>query len=419
MKNVRYILGAALASTALAGPALARTDLVFWSMWNEQEPQAQALREVMDAYIAQRPDVSFDVVWNGRQNQVKIRAALQAGTQIDFMDQDGDQLVGGLAAAGLGLPLNDLAADLADDMLPAVLDLYRKGKDIVQMPYIYNPVSFWYNVSLFDDMGVEPPATVDDLVAACGTAVANDINLLVTEGNVGDYQLFHFSYLMQRIAGPGAVRDVIADKSGEGWRSDAVRQALEAEAAMWSAGCFSDDVKGFQYPTGQQTIALDEAAAELVGAWLPAELSPAVEEDFRWGSFAFPAVEGGAGSTGDLQASLLTMMVFKDSPKAEAAVDFLEFLMSEEGQLVIASTGQVGVTRNGVPWSEAIKDGYDLARSAGTIMAINDATSVFYPEYHATVLVPTHTAFFLGEITADDFINQMVEKSAAFWAGRN
>lgn len=412
-------LVAGAATIALAAPALADTELVFWSMWNEQEPQAQALREVMEAYSDKHPDVSFDVVWNGRQNQVKIRAALQAGTQIDFMDQDGEQLAGGLAAAGLGLPLNDLAAELSDEMLPAVLELYRTGDDIVQMPYIYNPVSFWYNASLFDDLGMEPPATVTELVAACGVALDSGINLLVTEGNVGAYQLFHFSYLMQRIAGPGAVLDAIADKSGESWRSGAVMQALEVEASMWEAGCFSDDVKGFQYPTGQQTLALDEAVAELVGAWLPAELSNAVEEGFQWGSFAFPAVEGGAGSAGDLQASLLTMMVFKDSPNAGTAVDFIEYLMSAEGQQIIATTGKVGVTRNDVPWSDAIKDGYSLAGSAANIMSVNDATNVFFPEFHATVLSPTHTAFFLGEITADEFVDQMAEKSAAFWTNQN
>lgn len=419
MKRTKQILAAWLTTAALVAPAAAETELVFWSMWNEQEPQAQALREVMDAYSAKNPDISFATVWNGRQNQVKIRAALQAGTEIDFMDQDGDQLAGGLAAAGLGLPLNELAASLSGQMLPAVLDLYQSGDDIVQMPYIYNPVSFWYNVALFGEMGVEPPASVSDLIAACGVAQENDINLLVTEGNVGNYQLFHFSYLMQRIAGPGALREVIADKSGESWRSDAVRQALDAEAAMWAAGCFSDDVKGFQYPTGQQTLALDEAAAELVGAWLPAELSKAVEEDFQWGSFAFPTVDGGKGGTGDLQASLLTMMVFKDSPKADKAVDFIEYLMSAEGQQVIATTGKVGVTRNDVPWSDAIKDGYALAGAATNIMAINDATNVFFPEFHATVLAPTHTSFFLGDITADDFVEQMVEKSAAFWVNQN
>lgn len=415
--KLRNLLATTAISALITTAAAAETNLVFWSMWNEQEPQAAALREVMDAYTATNTDVSFNVVWNGRQNQVKIRAALQAGTQIDFMDQDGDQLAGGLAKAGLGMPLNDLLkGELAESFLPSTLDLYKRDGEYVQLPYIYNPVSFWYNAALTEKLGIKSPTTMEELIASCKVAVENDIDFLVTEGNVGNYQLFHFTYLLQRISGPGSVRKLIADKSGESWKSDAVRQALKIEASMWDSGCFSDDVRGFQYPAGQQTIAIDEAAAELVGAWLPAELSKAVGDDFAWGSFAFPEVKGGIGSVRDVQASLLTMMVFKDSPNKDVAADFLGFLMSEQGQKIIATTGKVGVTRKDVPWNDAISDGFNIASTAETIMSINDATNVFFPEYHATILAPTHTKFFLGEITADEFVNSMVEKSAAFWA---
>lgn len=400
MRRTATTLGAAAIAAAAATAAAADTKLVFWSMWNEQEPQAQALQEIMDAYTAANPDVSFDVAWNGRQNQVKMRAALQAGTKIDFMDQDGDQLAGGLVAAGLGLPLNDmLAGDLEAAFLPSILDLYKRGDDYIQLPYVYNPVSFWYNKALFTELGVSEPATLNDLINACKIAHEGDVNLLVTEGNVADYQLFHFSYILQRISGPGAVRALIADKTGEAWRSDAVRQALEAEAAMWDANCFSEDVRGFQYPMGQQTIALDEAAAELVGAWLPAELSTAVGDDFDWASFAFPTVAGGSGAASDLQASLLTFMVLKESPNAAAAVDFLAYAVSKEAQEIMATTGKVGVTRNDVAWGDAIADGFTLAENASVIMSINDASNVFFPEYHATILAPTHAAFFLGELS--------------------
>ena len=416
MKLSRLII--ATAASALIGTSAASdTNLVFWSMWNEQEPQAQALREVMDAYSAANPEVTFETVWNGRQNQVKIRAALQAGTQIDFMDQDGDQLVAGLVSAGLGMPLNDmLSGGLADALLPEVLELYKRDGEYVLLPYIYNPVSFWYSKEMFADLGIEVPATIDALIEACQTASAADVNLLVTEGNVGSYQLFHFTYLLQRISGPGAVRALIEDRTGASWRSDAVRQALEIERAMWDNECFSDDVRGFQYPAGQQTIAIDEAAAELVGAWLPAELSKAVGDDFKWGSFSFPAVDGGTGSANDLQASLLTMMVFNNSPNKEVAADFLGFLMSQQGQEIIATTGKVGVTRNDVVWGEAISDGYAIAIAAEQIMPINDAVPVFFPEYLVAVLTPTHSAFFLGQLSADEFVDAMVEKSANFWA---
>src|SRR5262245_24717539 len=94
----RISLSAVVAASALFASACAghAVELTFWSMWNEPEPQAAALRTIMDAYTKANPDTTFKVVWNGRGNQTKLRAALQAGTPVDFMDQDGDELAGGL-----------------------------------------------------------------------------------------------------------------------------------------------------------------------------------------------------------------------------------------------------------------------------------------------------------------------------------
>ena len=411
------LLAAATVTTALmSSSALADTTLTFWSMWNEQEPQAKALQEIMAAYSAAHPDVTFEVAWNGRQNQVKLRAALQAGTEVDFMDQDGDQLAGGLAKAGLGLPLNDyLSAELQASFLPQVLEFYEIDGQIVQLPYIYNTMSFWYNKTLMADLGLEAPESVDALMQACRTAADNDVSFLVTEGNVGDYTLFHFTYALQRLAGSSALVDIIADQSGESWRSDTVRTALETVKAMWDNDCFSPDVRGFQYPAGQQTIPFDESVAELVGSWLPAELSKSTDPDFQWGSFGYPPIEGGSGSANDLQASLLTLMVLKDAPNAEAAADFLSFIVSKEGQEIMSTTAGVGTVRQDVEWGKDIHDGYQLAKAAEAILPYNGGSSVKYPEFHTTSLSPTYVEFFLGQISADEFVEQMVEKTKAFW----
>src|SRR5262245_41362699 len=122
------------AGIAMTATKTSASELVFWSMWNEPEPQAVALRKIMDNYTKAHPDTTFKVVWNGRQNQTKLRAALQAGTPVDFMDQDGDQLAGGLQKEGLGY---EIAAELGNTksaLLPGVLDLYATGGKVVQVP---------------------------------------------------------------------------------------------------------------------------------------------------------------------------------------------------------------------------------------------------------------------------------------------
>ena len=90
--------------------------LEYWSMWNEPEPQALwPFRSGLMPLRKQNPNITINATWNGRENQTKLRSALAAGTVVDFMDQDADQVAGGLMAEGLGYPLDDFLQQTALD----------------------------------------------------------------------------------------------------------------------------------------------------------------------------------------------------------------------------------------------------------------------------------------------------------------
>ncbi len=192
-----------LAAATLTVPASAG-EVVYWSMWNEAEPQAKALTEIMDAYTAKHPETTFKVVWNGRQNQTKLRQALAAGTPVDLMDQDSDQLAGGLQ---LQKQLRNIAGELdagvKDALLPGVLTIYGQESSIEQLPYIYNTVNFWYDKAAMEKIGT-PPATWDELIALCGKTRDAGSHLLVVEGNVAFYNQAYFSHYFARKNGSDA-----------------------------------------------------------------------------------------------------------------------------------------------------------------------------------------------------------------------
>lgn len=430
MKKSLGALAVVLLGTAMASPALAAdpVKLVFWSMWNETEPQAKALQALMTEYSQAHPDVTFQAVWNGRQNQTKIRSALAAGTAIDFVDQDADQIAGGLVKEGLGHPI-DAALDtpiageskpFRDIFLPGTLDLLADGQTHVLIPYIYNTVNFWYNKDMLQEAGVTaPPATWDDLLAMCKAVKDQGHEALVIEGNVGGYNLLYFGHLIERQKGAGAVQKLFEDKSGEGWRDPAVLAAAKMERQLWDQGCIAEDARGFQYPAGQQTIALGDSAAELVGSWLPTELADSAGADFPWGSFTFPAVAGGAGKVTDLQVALIAFMVMKDSKHPDEAIDFLKFAMSEKGQQALAQTGGVGVTRTGVAWPAVLQSAYEAAANASALSLYGGGLQVAYPDFNATVLTPEHNKMFLGQITPEELVDTLAAKTKEYWAGRS
>lgn len=404
---------AGCALSVMAAQAQA-SELVFWSMWNEPEPQAVALRAIMDAYTAANPETTFSVVWNGRGNQTKLRSALQAGTKVDLMDQDGDQLIGGLQKQGLALQLDGLVdADFAASLLPGVFDIYASEGKHYQVPYVYNSVNFWYNKEMLEEAGAQEPATWDELLAMCDAVRKLDKYALVVD-NDDTYALYYFSYLLERKLGVNALVTTFEDKTGESWLKPEVLEAAQMAQSLWGR-CIPDDARGFQYPAGQQTVALGDSMGNLNGSWLPAELSTSAGEDFPWGAFNFPAVEGGKGQQGDLQVALLSMIALESSEHKEEAVDFLKFLVSEEAQKIIVEQGSVGSTRAGVAWPPMLAEAYEAATNATAISNIYGGVGVNYPDFYTTVLAPEQNKMFMGQTDAKAFVEAMAAETKKYW----
>ncbi len=410
----------AVASGLVAAPVTAfASELTFWSMWNEPEPQAQALRTIMAAYTKAHPETTFKVTWNGRQNQTKLRGALQAGTAVDFMDQDGDQLAGGFQKQGQAYQLDDaLGAGLKDTLLPGAYDIYSEGGKHYQLPYIYNTMNFWYNKDLMEQAKAEPPKTWSDLIKLCAAVKKTGKHAFVVEGTDMGYALLYFSYLLEREKGPGAVVKAVEDKTGESWSDPAVTNAAKKELALWDEGCFASEARGFQMPAGQQTLALGDSMADLNGSWLPTELSSTTGDDFHWGAFNFPEVEGGKGKSTDLQVALLSMMVLKNAPHPDDAIAFLKYVVSDEAQKVLVKEGGVGVTRKGIAWPAVLTDAYTAASNATSLLNVYGGVGINYADFYTRVLGPVHDNMFLGQISPEDFVKRMMAETQTYWQNK-
>ena len=413
----RYALSVvAIASGLLAFAGSASSaELTFWSMWTEPEPQAQALKTIMAAYTKAHPQTTFKAVWNGRQNQTKLRGALQAGTSVDFMDQDSDQLAGGIQKQGLAYELDGQMDDAFKSViLPGVFDLYSNDGKHYQMPYIYNTVNFWYSKEMMKEARAEPPKTWADLLAVCKAVKAIGKHALVVEGDNVDYNTFFFSHLLERLRGPDAMVRLFEDKTGPSWADPAVLAAAKMERELWDADCIAGDARGLKYPAGQQGIALGETMGELVGSWLPVELKDSTGDDFAWGAFNFPSVPGGIGKSTDMEVALLSMAVLKNSPNAKEAVSFMKYLMSEEAQKVLVQAGGVGVTRRDVAWPATLTDAYAAASEATSLTSRDGGLNIKYADFATTVLGPEHNKMFLGTTTPEQFVATLIAKTKEY-----
>lgn len=424
-KPVLLILVAACALVLLSVGLVAAQEpvnLVFWSMWNETEGQALVLQDAIAKYEAANPNVTISAVWNGRQNQTLVRTALSAGQTIDIVDQDEDQIAGGLQREGQGLALNDLlkqpALDhdgaISDVFLPGTLDMFAVDGQVYLLPYIYNTVQFFYDKRVFAEAGVEPPATFDDLLAMCPKLIDAGYAPIAAEGD--GYDNFYLTELIERQKGPGWLRQAAADVTGDMWKDPAVVNAAAMTRQLWDSGCIPAETTGYAWPQGQNTLAYGQAAMELVGSWLPIELSSATDPEFQWGAFSFPAVAGGAGKQTDIYALLLAFMINKDTKHPQEAFDFLKTIMSDEIQQEFTDKALVGVTSKYITWNSIIADAQTAASTATTTYGDVDNVAALYSEYLNTILVPAWRDLWLGKTTPEAFSETMATQTKTYWA---
>jgi raffinose/stachyose/melibiose transport system substrate-binding protein len=395
-------------------------------MWNENEAQAQVIQGWIGDFEAEHPNITINAVWNGRQNQTLVRTALSAGEQIDLVDQDADPLAGGLMSEGQGYPLDEFLgmpaldedAPLRDVFTPGTLDLFALDGKAYLLPYVYNTVQFWYNKGMFAEVGVEAPETWDEFLAVCDAIQDAGYAPIAAESDIAFYQIDYLVNYAVRVKGPGFVLDSVADESGEMWKDPVYLEAAQQIRELWDRGCIPPETTGYLWPAGQQTLGFGESSMELVGSWLPIELADITEEGFEWGAFNFPTVEGGQGSNKDLQVALLAFMIMKDTEHPREAFEFLRFIMTKDNQQKMADEALVGVTRLGVQWADAIKDGAEAAANAENVFGLSDGSVALYPEFVNNILYVNNRSLFLGELTPEEFVDKMATDAAEFWASR-
>ena len=67
--------------------------IVYWSMWREDEPQAQIIAEAATAFTREN-FIDVDIVFKGRDIRTSLISALDAGEKIDLFDEDIERMSG-------------------------------------------------------------------------------------------------------------------------------------------------------------------------------------------------------------------------------------------------------------------------------------------------------------------------------------
>ena len=296
--------------------------LTYWSMWNSTEGQAKVIQEAADAYEA-ATGIKINIEWKGREVKNLIGAALDAGEDVDFFDQD--YIFVAEQAGKYCADLTDMvaAAGYEDHALPVLIEKAKSYNDGVLKVIPYQPYTtgVWYNKAMFEAAGItETPETFQDLLDVCEQLKASGVNPMTCDQ--GDGTALLMGYQLGRYLGQDGLLDVINNVK---WAdTPEVRQAAEDIYTLFANGYMSEYAPGV-YPDGQNELGFGESAMLLQASWVPNEIVQNTGAELDWGFFPWPTVEGGVDG---IEASMVGGQGFGIVDASEHKQEAFDFIMT-------------------------------------------------------------------------------------------
>jgi len=319
-----------------SGTAGEPVTITFWHAYNA-DVEAKSLEETLiPAFEDENPNIEVQsVLVPYDQFRRKLLIALSGGTAPDLARVD-ILWVPELADQGALANMDELWSDF-DQFLPGPLSTNLYNGSHYGLPLDTNTRVLIYNVDMFEDAGIaEPPATMDDLLLACEKIKKLDEETYCfADGGTYAWAVNPWIWSFG-----GSVTDADITTTDGYYNSPETVAAYQFLKDAVDNGYLHPGILGGGVDAwggfGQ-----DQIAMILEGPWFPAMFEGQFPEK-EYGMALLPAGEGGSVSVVGGE----DIVLFQQSQNKDAAVKFLEFLLSEDVQLQLATTGQMPVLKS-------------------------------------------------------------------------
>jgi alpha-glucoside transport system substrate-binding protein len=317
---------------------LSGTTVEVAATWSGTE--AENFRAVLDEF-ARRTNVRVKYTSGGNDLAVLLNSRLAGGAPPDvaFIPQPG--VVAELARRGVLKPLTgSTAAAVRANFSPAWQQLGTVDGTLYGIYFkVANKSVIWYRTDSFDEAGVQPPRTWDELTTVSHTLTDAGITPMVAAGGDGWVLTDWFENVYLRVGGPDNY-DRLARHLLR-WTDPTVVQTLQLLADYWRTPKF---VEGG--PAGALQVTFTQAIADVFGAkplsamlyegdFVASEIKKLKETQVGTGArfFTWPSINGSKNSvvTAGDQA-----VAFKDTPQTNA---LMAFIASPEAAEIMAARG--------------------------------------------------------------------------------
>jgi N,N'-diacetylchitobiose transport system substrate-binding protein len=348
--------GAEEASTGAAGdeqsPAAAAAEeaggdaLSVWIMQPGSEDIETIVNETAAAFEEQNEGVTVDVQFVPWANAHDQFVTAIGGGQVPDVAEMGTTWTPEFAELGAFAPV-DVSA--GGDYVESLVTSATVDDETYGYPWYAGARSLIYRTDVFEDLGLEPPETWEDVLTA-GDAIAEsgDIDPIYVAGDDVHVQ----APLVWQAGGELAVQE---DTWTAQVDSEAGREAFAFYKELWDKGWSPEGAVNWNSVDVRDAFANGDSAMMIGGGWdLAAILSTNPDLEGNVGTALAPA---GPGGNQDAFAGGSHLVTFAESENAELGAQFIEFMLQPEQ--VTAFTEAVGFlpgTVSGVEASSASGD---------------------------------------------------------------
>ena len=351
-KRIALALAMAICLSLLCTVALAdKVTVNFFHRW-PNEPKNSYINSLIDEFEAANPDIDIvaDCVLNDSYKE-KIRVLVSTDALPDVFFSWSGVFGENLTRSGRVLALDDVMArdsEWSSQIVEGQWAPFNYNGKQYGAPWSMDGKAFFYNVDVFNELGIEIPTTLNELYAVCEKLKENGYDEPISAGFSAPWAVSHYlGTICQRVVDP----EVLAkDYTGGGDFSDPAY--IEALNIFKKLG---------EYMTSDPCSVDHEFArnAFIMGVSPMCYMQLAEmkymrdDEELNYAFFNFPAVEDGKGDPGQLTGAPEGLMISATAkPEVqEAAIKFMEFVISKEGgHRMIAECGEISCVKGA--WDE-------------------------------------------------------------------
>ncbi len=323
-------LSTATSAAAFLSSAAHAVEIEYWQYFFDA--RVTAMEQLIENFEAANPDITVTMThFPYADYRTKVAAAIPAGEGPDvvqlFYGWLNDYVEADLIQP---LPADTFPATMVDAEFFPMVQAMKDGDQYWALPTAVRSLALFYNTRLLEEAGVEPPTTIDEMMAAAKAMTKRDgagnlTQVGITAGMTAqDHHWWREGLIRQQGGEP-----YMDDYQTVNYNSDAGLAALELYTSMFTGDDAVTSIGFMDEP--QAAFKAGRAGMHIDGSFRIGSLNKT--RGLEWGVTELPATADGTRSNySSYWVNAITTKA--EGEKYDAAVKFMEYVTSDEAMQV-------------------------------------------------------------------------------------